>query len=88
MKGFPNGLPPQVAVKDMDLLWKHPDYQTNKRVVHWSGGLIEEGDITIDEILQAIQEKNGGGEDLALWANREKNTFTIAWVDPKAPERG
>jgi hypothetical protein len=80
MKGFPNGLPPQIAVKEMDLLWTHPDYETNRRIVHWSGGLIEEGDITIDEILEAIKEKNNG-QDLAVWANREKNTFTIAWVD-------
>lgn len=87
MKGFPDGLPPQVAVKEMDLLWTHQTHKTNKRVVHWSGGLIEEGDITIDEILEAITEKNNG-EDLALWANREKNTFSIAWVDLDDPENG
>ena len=88
MKGFPKGTPVELAVKEMELLYNRPEYKENKRVVHWSGGQIEAGDdLTIDEIVETIKEKNSPS-DLAVWANRENNTFTIAWVDLEDPEWG
>ena len=88
MKGFPNGTPPELVVKEMELLYHRPEYKTNTRVVHWSGGQIEDGDdLTIDEIVETIKENNSPS-DLAVWANRKNNTFTIAWVDLESPKGG
>jgi len=86
MDKFPKGTPPELVVKDMELLFSRPEYKTNKRVVHWCGGKIPDN-WTIDELLKTIKEKDNP-EDLAFWANHEKNTFTLAHVDLSDPENG
>lgn len=86
MNSFPQGTPPELIVKDMELLFHRPEYKTNKRIVHWCGGLVPD-DWTIDELLETIKKKDNP-EDLAFWANREKNTFTLAHINLNEPKCG
>jgi len=86
--GFPKGTPPEISVKELDLLWKHPNYKTNTRVVHWAGADLEENDDfkSPREILEIIKEKNKEEwtGDLAFWARG--NRFVIAHVLLTDPE--
>lgn len=88
MIGFPKGTPPEISVKDLELLWKHPNYAKNTRIVHWCGADLEEGDDfkSPQQIAEVIKERNKEGwtGDLAVWGKDKR--FVIAHVVLTEPE--
>jgi len=86
-KLLPYGTPPDVVVKNMDLIHYKKDYEDKAKKagkVHWSvyfkDDLIPTGKgkvLTPDEIIEASKKKD---ICLAVWEDDRK--YVLAWVDP------